>query len=144
MTAPDDEVDDYIDLTPYKAARREADEEAPPPGFKLYGQTYVCVSDLLAAPLFDLEVTSRTHGRTVGLYGFLGDVLLPESWTAFEKAFRDPKQPIDLELLDECVSEVLRQFTGRPTKGPSSSPASSSATGQSGNPGSEQTADRSA
>lgn len=142
MTA-DLEDDDYIDLTPYRAARREEEPDARPPGFRLYGQVYVCVPDLLAAPLLDLEVRSRVQGRTAGLYGFLEDTLLPESWTQFEKAFRDPKKPVTFDVLDECVSEVLRQFTGRPTKEPSSSPDSSSGTGASGKTGSDQQADHS-
>lgn len=135
MTAPDNGAD-YVDLTPYKAARREQDISSPVPGFALYGQVYTCRPVLRAAVILDLDVRSREQGRTVGLFGFLGDTLDDDSWNRFQVAFRNPELDIDLDVLDECVSQVIRQFTARPTREPSSSQASPSGPGRSGKRGS--------
>lgn len=144
MTAED--TDDYVDLTPYKAARREIDDDPRPPGFRLFGELYVSDLPVLpAAALLDLQVRSREQSRTEGLYAFLGDVLDGDSWKRFEVAFRNqqPDTLIDLDVLDECVGQVLTEFTARPTREPASSPSSSSGTGPSGKPGSTKKAARS-
>lgn len=136
MVDPDDGAD-YVDLTPYKAARREEDEEPRLPGFRLYGEVYVCASPLLrASTLYDLQVRSREFSRTEGMHGFLKDVLDADSWTRFEKAFRDPRLDFGIDVLDECVGQVIREFTGRPTQESPSSQASPSGPGQSGKRGS--------
>lgn len=135
MTAPDTGAD-YVDLTPYKAARREQDTTSRTPGFALYGEVYTSRPTLRAAAILDLEVRSREQGRTAGLYGFLGDQLDDDSWKRFQVAFRNPELDIDLDVLDECVGQVITEFTARPTREPSSSQASPSGPGQSGKRGS--------
>lgn len=120
----DDTIDDdsFEDFTAYEAARREEEGAPRPPGFRLYGQTFVCDEILRAAPLLDMRVRSQQEGQTAGLLGFLQDTLTEDSWERFEVLFRDRTRPIGVETLDAIVGHVLKEYTARPTQESSSSP----------------------
>lgn len=125
---------DYPDIAGYQAARDE--DLGRPPGFRMWGETFVCDPVLRAGVLLDLPVRSQTDGRLAGLHGFLRDTLTPESWERFEALLADRDRPVDLTMLDDAVGAVLEQYTARPTQESSSSAPTPSKRGKSSKGGS--------
>lgn len=123
---------DYKDLTGYAAARRES--LGPPPGFVMYGQTFIAEPVLRAAAMLDF--VDGDGGEVRSLLRFLQDQLTPESWKRFDVMFRDRGTPVDDGMLDQAVGELMRLYTARPTKESSSSAPTPSKRGKSSKAGS--------
>jgi hypothetical protein len=128
---------DYQDLTGYAAARRE--QTGPPPGFVMYGETFLAETVLRASSLLDL-VDALDRGGLPANLGFLRDQLAPESWARFEVMFRDRDRPVDDGMIDQAVQVLIRQYTDRPTKESSSSASTRSKRGRSSKAGSSSAA----
>lgn len=109
----DEEVAEFIEFT----------IEAKGP-YRMYLPTTSQLALLMAA-----HADGDEQETTVGLLKFMEGVFDPASYRALRKRFNDRTDPLDLMKLMEIVTELVKEWTGFPTKPLSDSPPSPSKTG---------------
>lgn len=110
----------YEDVTAYTAARRE--QTGPPPGFRMYGETFTCHRILDVAVLLDYgtDIDANVEVVVAQLRALRG-LLDEDSLGRFEKLYADRKRPVDTSMIARSLELVFAGYTGRPTQESSSS-----------------------
>lgn len=68
------------------------------------------------------DPSKMTIAEQVGIFRELLEiVLLPESMATMRKRMADPKQPVDMEQLDQIITWLMEEYGMRPTSGSGSS-----------------------
>lgn len=75
-----------------------------------------------AESMSSADPTKMSPGEMVGaLRRVIEMVLQPESLKRFKERMKDPREPIDMEQLDEIVTWLFEEYGMRPTQEPSNS-----------------------
>ena len=87
----------------------------------LHGESFDCRKELQGKVLLDL--VARSDGKDPAasaqvINDFFNNVLLPESYTRFNKLLSDPDKIVSVEMLGNISSWLVETYSSRPEQEP--------------------------
>ena len=92
-----------------------------PISFKLHGEEFQCNPELQGAVLLELVAKSNSDDAAeaaVVIAEFFEYVLLPDSYTAFNKVTKSADRMVTLDTLGDITGWLVEAYSDRPNTGP--------------------------